>query len=319
MSQKICVVSFDHWGYDKYIVNTLNSLKHVSHHIKIDGYKHANISDRLTNTISKIFTGKNLKKRRRQEYIVEELDKIGYQDQILVINPELIDLDFHLKIKKRTSKYIAYLYDSLERCPIEHLLDGVFDEIFSFDTNNINNFGFKGITNYIYLPQNRSPQNIIYDAVYIGSYDDRFQQLLKMAKILKDKNLKYKFIIIGKPKHINPLKKLHSDYIDFDSKKIKQKDVLQLYNSSEVIVDLVREQQAGLSFRFFEALALNKKVITNNKNVINYQFYTKNNIALTNNIPVDFFSKHYKPIPDEIYHKYTLKNWVTTVFNLETN
>jgi hypothetical protein len=75
---------------------------------------------------------------------------MGPQDKILVINPELIPLDIHKKIKGFTKEYIAYLYDSSDRYPIEHLLDGLFDKIFSFDAKDVAKYGFTPINNYIY-------------------------------------------------------------------------------------------------------------------------------------------------------------------------
>lgn len=49
-----------------------------------------------------------------------------------------------------------------------------------------------------------------------------------------------------------------------------------MYAESETIVDLVRDNQTGLSFRIFEALGLQKKVITNNISVQNYDFFFAN-------------------------------------------
>ena len=133
MSQKITLISFDHWGYDIHIVDALKKNGIDANHIKIGGFKHKNIFAQLRNTFSKIFLDKNPKKILRQEYILEKLNNLGKQDQILVINPDVIDLKYHLEIKKYTKKYIAYLYDSIERCPVKHLLEGVFDDIYSFE------------------------------------------------------------------------------------------------------------------------------------------------------------------------------------------
>lgn len=316
MSQKICVISFDHWNYDFHIVDKLKFLNHNAHHIKIHGFKHGSLKDKITNSLSKLFLGKNLKKIRRQEHIINQLDAFGYQEQILVINPEVIDLKFHLEIKKRCSKYIAYLYDSTKRHPVNHLLNGIFDDIYSFDKEDIKNFGFKETSNYIYLPKTEISTKNTYEAVFVGSYDDRFPKLLELAKKLKAKNINYKFKIIGKSKHINPLINQYSEFIDFDTKKLNQNELIKFYNSSKVIVDLIRDKQTGLSFRFFEALALNKKIITNNFNVKNYSFYNPKNITFTNSISDDFFTLDYQPIPEDVYYKYTLENWVKTIFNI---
>jgi len=85
----------------------------------------------------------------------------------------------------------------------------------------------------------------------------------------------------------------------------------------------MRENQYGLSFRVFEAMALEKKIITDNEKIKNYDFYNPNNILVLNkdfsNITKEFFETPYQALPEEIYKKYTLEKWVERVFNLENN
>ena len=82
----------------------------------------------------------------------------------------------------------------------------------------------------------------------------------------------------------------------------------------------MRNNQTGLSFRFFEAMALKKKIITNNPTVKDYDFYTPENILVLNedfsNIDPAFFQSTYQELAPEIYKKYTIGTWVETVFNL---
>ena len=89
--------------------------------------------------------------------------------------------------------------------------------------------------------------------------------------------------------------------------------------NAEILVDLVRQNQTGLSFRFFEAMALHKKVITNNQTIKQYDFYNENNILLIDNeniiIPDTFLNSKYQPLPEELYKKYTVENWIATAFN----
>ena len=73
--------------------------------------RHKNFPARVQNTISKIVLNRNLKNEQRQQMILQQLGKLGKQDEILVINPELIDREYHEEIKKYAGKYIAYLYD----------------------------------------------------------------------------------------------------------------------------------------------------------------------------------------------------------------
>ena len=93
------------------------------------------------------------------------------------------------------------------------------------------------------------------------------------------------------------------------------------YKHTQVVIDLVRINQTGLSFRIFEAMAFEKKVLTNNKTIVEYDFYNPSNILVIdeNNleIPPSFFETSYQSLPDEIYSYYTLSAWVDRIFNLK--
>lgn len=325
MSQKICIISFDHWNYDHHIVTTLQKKGIDAFHIKIGAYKHKSLSTRITNSLNKIFLGKNPKLIKRQEFILEELKKRGIQDQILVLNPEIIDLKYHLEIKKMTRKYIAYLYDSVDRYSVEHLLDNVFDEIYSFDIKDIERFGFKETSNYNYISNFEKKDNKIeQDVIYIGSFDNRMDILEKLGSLLKSKEISFKFIISGKKATLFKIKNTFTKKyknLEFRRNRIEQNKLLNIYSKSNTIVDLVRDNQSGLSFRFFEAMALEKKVLTNNKSASSYNFYDFNNIQIIDaknlsNIDYDFFTKEYKKLPEAIYYEYTLETWVEKIFNL---
>ncbi|TXF77221.1 hypothetical protein [Chryseobacterium sp.] len=318
---KICLISFDFWNYDQHIVETLRKKGIEAHHINIGAYKHRNSGARVKNAMSKIFLKKNLKNINRQELILEKLKKLGKQDKILVINPEAIGRKYHLEIRKFTDEYIAYLYDSTLRNPVDKVID-LFDSVFSFDKKDIEKYGFKETSNYNYLAQKHpDPQHIKYDLFYLGSYDERINLLYDISKKMDAFGLKSRFVIVGKKtwKKNLPFNEENSNFV-FTSKRIPHSEIPKYYETSKVILDLVREHQSGLSFRIFEAMALNRKIITANQYVKHYDFYNPNNILVLNedlsNLEKTFFETDYETIPEEIYRKYTLENWVNTVFRL---
>ncbi len=316
---KICVISFDFWNYDEHIVDVLQQKGIDGHHINIGAYRHKNVTAKITNAFSKVFLKKNLKNINRQELIINSLKKLGHQDQILIINPESIDRKYHLEIKKYTNKYIAYLYDSLARNPAEHLLD-LFDDVFSFDKHDVEKHGFKLITNYNYLPEQQYNPNTEYDLVYLASIDNRLNVLTKVEEKLNQLGKSYFFYISGKKAWKKQFLKTKKNNVVFSRKRIPHQDILNYYSKGKVILDLVRDQQVGLSFRIFEAMALKKKIITNNPTITQYSLYNPNNILLLNkdctNITKEFFETPYHELPREIYNEYTLEHWVETVFNL---
>lgn len=314
--QKIVVISFDHWNYDRHIVNELNKLGHKAHHIKIGQFKYKSSFLKIKNFCSKLFLNKNLKHKWRQEFIIDELNRLGQQDQILVINPELIDLECHLLIKNFSKKYIAYLYDSIARCPVEHLLNGIFDEVFSFDKNDVSKYKLQETSNYIYFDKNEIfKSEINQDFIYIGSIDNRLELVNKIGGQLLNENLSFKFYIIGKKAWKYKIFQIFGKYknLIFKTNRFSQKQTLQLYNQSYVILDIVRPNQTGISFRIFEAMELEKKIITTNINAI--EFNRQNQIYLLNNI-----SSFKSILNDEIliYDNsiFKLKNWLKIVFNI---
>lgn len=320
---KICVISFDFWGYDAHIVETLKEKGIEANHIKIGAVSYENFGERLTNFFSKVFLGKNLKYQKRQKFVIEQLDKLGHQDQILVLNADTFDHSTLEYMKKSTNRFITFLYDNLDRFPVQDKLH-FFDKIYSFDDKDIEKHGFERLTNYNYLPfLSQEKQNPSEDALYITSYDKkRIKQLDILSQKFEELRLKFDLYVIGKKSWKNQLMKPFSkNKIVFTRKRINHENLPEFYKRTKVILDLMRENQYGLSFRVFEAMALEKKIITDNEKIKNYDFYNPNNILVLNkdfsNITKEFFETPYQSLPEEIYKKYTLEKWVERVFNLK--
>ena len=269
------------------------------------------------NFFSKIIFKKNLKQIEIERIILKQIELIGYQDIIMIIRPDRISKKTHFEIKKQASSYITYIYDSCKRFPIDHLLNGVFNEIFSFDIDDSKKYGFTFITNYIYFEKKeiKSDSKNNYKAFIVMSADERIQILNKLADFFTINKLKFKFVLVGKkrPKNLN-------ENIEFSNKTFLLSDYQKDIENSSILIDLIRFNHNGLSFRIFEALALQKKIITSNLSIKNYDFYNTESIFVldTNNItvPLEFIESPFQPIDNAIYEKYTIKNWVKTVFKI---
>ncbi|WPO82404.1 hypothetical protein SD427_16810 [Chryseobacterium sp. JJR-5R] len=324
---KICVISYDFWGYDQYIVGALRAKRINAHHIKIADVTYANFSERATNAVSKIFLNKNLKAEKRQKFVLDSLETLGHQDQILVLNPDTFDLSTLKQIRKCSDRLITYLYDSLDRIPVDQNKLNLFDKIFSFDSIDTQRYGFEKLTNYIYLPHiSCNIQNPETDLFYITSYDQKRVAFIKLlTKRLLELQLRFQIMVIGKKSWKHQFKNLfmaipENLHIVFSAKKVSHKKLPEYYKNSRVLLDLTRENQYGLSFRIFEAMAMEKKIITDNKMIRNYDFYSPNNILVLNetcsNLSLSFFESPYEKIPEDVYLKYTLENWTDRVFDI---
>lgn len=317
---QICLISFDFWNYDHHIVDALQKKGLDAQHIKFRDYKHQYPTPfhRIGNFFSKLFLKRNIKVVNREKYIIKRLSTLGKQDQILIINPEIISVETHKKIKNFTNRYVAYLYDSSKRRPIAHLLQAnLFDTIFSFDPMDVKTYKLKPLTNYIYFDKKpiTKIEDVKYDCFTISYLDERLVTVNRIAEIFKRKNLRSNFVIVGDKKPEN----IHTDIV-FSEDRFNQDEVHHNINESFAILDLLRDDQAGLSFRIFEAMGFQKKIITSNKYVQEFDFYNSDNILIIDpenpEITESFFKSPYIPIPEDIYRKYTLEGWVEEVFDL---
>lgn len=319
---KICLISFDYWNFDSHIINELkkrNNIEAVHINMHRFKYKHPSLSSKLGNFFRKTFLKKNDKKARTHEFIQQSVIKavaaLDPQDIILVIRPDVLDLATHKVIKQHTKKYFAYLYDSTNRFPVDHLLHGIFDRIFSFDENDVAKYGFTHISNYIYLPKKpvAPATNTLPTVFTVMSGDERLPTLTKIAKELERMGISFKFIIQAPKRPAGLFEK-----IDYSKHKVMEQELTGYMDSAHIFLDLIRHGHNGLSFRVFESLAYQKKLITTNVSVKNYEFYNPANIAIIDpdNVAIDplFFRSPYEPLPDDVYYRYTISHWVTTVF-----
>ena len=87
----------------------------------------------------------------------------------------------------------------------------------------------------------------------------------------------------------------------------------------KILLDVVQNGQTGLTIRIMESLFFQKKIITNNKSVLNYDFYNPNNILIFDksktNITdvVNFISKPYEKIDDFILDSYKVENVIRRI------
>jgi hypothetical protein len=64
-------------------------------------------------------------------------------------------------------------------------------------------------------------------------------------------------------------------------------------------------------------MGLQKKLITDNENIKDYDFYNPNNIFIWNNnnqnLLSDFLIAPYEEVPEDIKNKYDINQWITNL------
>ena len=105
----------------------------------------------------------------------------------------------------------------------------------------------------------------------------------------------------------------------FSYHKLNAEEISEIVDQSRIILDIQHPKQTGLTMRTIEMIGMNKKLITTNQNIKNYDFYNSDNIAVIDRkqveIPDDFLKSPYIPISPEVYEKYSLQSWILEVLS----
>ena len=303
-----------------YVVKIADNLKKNTNlivtDIHIPTYKYNKISSRVKNFFLKKIS-KDIKFDFRENYIGSIIGDEKY-DIILIIRPDLFSIKTLEHLKSKSIYFKTYFFDGIYRFPRKLKSLHLFNEVYSFEPNDCKKFGFLPITNFIYeetLIQSNYTKNkdCRFSVFNITSYDKkRFKLLINIASVLKKQKLEYKIIV-------RTNKKITNNLIDIVNEPMKLEDTKILLENSVCMLDFgVLNEHKGLTFRVFEAMGLEKKIITNNPDIANYDFYDPKNILIIDekniHIPLSFISSEYNPISKEIYNNYTLNTWVKKVF-----
>lgn len=314
MTKRITLIYPFAYGYIDFVVNELQSYADIIvTDIKTDSikYKYPNLVSKIWNGITKVI-GKNKKKEFFKNQILEKIKE--KQDIIFIIRPDLIEDSLLKKLKEKTNRFIAYYYDSCKKYPRQLEIADVFDEIYSYEKDDIEKYGFIETTNFIYDEQIES-REIEYDIFNISSFDSRINEIDKISKQLSDNGFKINFILFW-------FEKLNYPYLTSITEYLSLNETKQLMSQSKAMIDFQRDDQKGLSFRTFESLGYRKKLITTNSSVKNYDFYNPNNILVieSENLDIEklilFLETPYTEISRETLDKYTVGKFVKKIFKI---
>lgn len=154
---------------------------------------------------------------------------------------------------------------------------------------------------------------IEYDVSFVGTDKGRLNTILKLKDKFHELGLSTNFLIVNSSKNTS----LSYQYVS----RLSYSEVISVEKKSNVILDLVQENQTGYTLRPIEAIVLKKKLITNNTDITNADFYRKENIfILSKNTDYskmsDFMKEPYVLLSDEIINKYTVRGWLTNFMRI---
>lgn len=265
-----------------------------------------------------------------------EIKKLTYNkvfDYLLVINNSLIDLDLMQILRKKNDrlKTVIYLWDPVENLHWADFETYIcrFDYRYSFDIHDCRKYS--GL-NLKHRPNFYHPIIDTLDFISKPKYDIAtvMSAQPERVRIINELSVKYPELSMAFHIHLLRIKSIPAylfnhgvvikpKYIKLNKLDIKQS--MELLNNSKSVLDILFHNQHGFPFRSIDAIGLQKKLITNKKDILGYDFYHPDNILIIQSGKIDevknFLSVPYRPIEESIRIKYSLDFWIKAIMSNE--
>lgn len=216
---------------------------------------------------------------------------------ILFDNGMYPDIIRYIRRKNKNCKIIFYYWNFINDYNKSYLYDKNIDEIWSFDLKDCEKYNLR-YNPQLYsknVPVNNKDEKT--QIIFLGRDKGRKKQILDLQSECHQMNISTDFHIIENEKYL-----------------INYEDYLKMLKDSNTILDIIDNSHTGMTLRCMESLFLEKKLITNNLDIINYDFYDKNNIFVIGKDDLsnlkDFLTTPYKKVKEKIVNYYDYESWL---------
>lgn len=318
MRKRVLFLTIDFYEYVDQIYKHIQKLN-----MDVDKFILTHENKYIGYLINKVTKGKlnNCINKKRQTEFFNNINNIQY-DFIFVLVGRGIDVKLFRKFigNQKKAKRILYLWDDIKRVDTFNQIRDSFDVIFSFDKNDCREYNLRFLPlffcdQYIYKNEKKK-----YDFSIIGFlHSDREQVLNKILKLYPKNKYKWFGLLKTTRKHFlmtnlkrKSLKK--NFYIKF--KTLMMNENAEILKTSRITIDIQHPTQTGLTIRTFEAMAAHTKIITTNKEILNYDFYKPENIiVIDRNHPIIDENFVKGKFNEQInIDKYSINNWIKQIF-----
>lgn len=182
-----------------------------------------------------------------------------------------------LTAKRRRLKLLAEDENYLDRAM------PVFDVIYSFDPEDCRKYGLSFVSQFLPFTRNdiavqaaeRVNAPTEHSCFYVGGYDQYRAGLINdLAPVLRENHCQPDFYLVGGDEE-------DPKYSAFCiNEKISYQQNIEKLKRSSVVLEINKPGQSGLTLRALEAMAFNKKLITNNASIKDYDFYHPDKIFI---------------------------------------
>jgi hypothetical protein len=320
--KRILYISPKFFNYENKIKEELENLGAI-----VDFFDDRPANDFITKVLIRLKLKYMMNKKINKYYLdISNFIKSKSYDYVFIISPETLsykELEMIKEIQPK-AKYLLYMWDSFKNKNSFNTI-GLFDKVFSFDSRDATEYTLTFLPLfYINEYTQLSLSDYEYDLTFIATaHSDRYIIAKQILEKLQKYRIYYYFYLPSKiifyvRKYL--IKKYKYEGIeDFSFLPLEHAEIIDIFKKSMSILDINHPKQFGLTMRTFECLGAKKKLITTNENIKNYDFYNENNILVIDRDNIDinesFFKSPYTELNLEIYEKYSITQWLKTIFN----
>ena len=166
--------------------------------------------------------------------------------------------------------YIMLLYDfwdSKYARTARYYVDKIhFDYLFSFDPDDCQKYGFLYMHQF-YTVHPMPDSCTKYDLYYAGVSKGRLETLHNIYNLMVQNEI----TTIYRITEVKAKEELYDGILY--NERIKYNKLVEEDQFCNCILEVMADGQSGATLRYYEAVCYNKKLLTNNKNVVNLPFY----------------------------------------------
>lgn len=189
-----------------------------------------------------------------------------------------------LKRNYKDAKVVCFTQDLIDRIKDHYTRESVdaehikrySDLCISYDVSDAKRYAFEyHPTVFSVLQLAKMPSFHEVDLYFLGRDKGRLPMLIDISREAKRRRLVCRFVLIDVPEE----KRIQSDGIIYLNGNMSYSENLYNCANSRCIVELLQKQASSPTFRVWETITLNKKLLTNNTNIVNSEFYDERYIS----------------------------------------
>ena len=194
----------------------------------------------------------------------------------------------HIKKKHPNIRFVFVFEDTVSyykqvRTFSINKMKSFFDIVYSYNESDLKNYGLKKIQPYIRDYSNI--KNFSFskcDLFFVGQNKGRLQELIRIYEICANEGLSCDFHVNGVPENeqLHPTNIFYNSIIPYD-------EVLERCKCCKCIVDIVQNGVNGMTLREYEAIGMNKLLLTNNPAIYESPFYTPEKVIWINDLKTE--------------------------------